>query len=347
MPNLKAILRSPSFPTGSEISEDRNVVVGCQIIKLGKRGEYADPQGNRNEIVATNGLIDSMLAICNEEERITGHFTHDWILNKEEGGKTIASTFRNFRKDAQGNLIADAYLWPGDKKEAILHAAKEDPKGLMLSAVFDWTGTPDNPRAVAVSAIDFVEKGAITEALCRAVCAAADSTQNTMDIASIIAAIKDPEHGPELIAAIKAAIKETEKGDEEPAMDEVVAEDASTDDADKPAVMRAVLKLSRSVKRRLEAIPKTAVLTEADRKAIVLQAKSELIAEGFGQSKFVGSQQQSSEGHPFVAKVKAAKAAGADSVGRAILRAAQDHPADFNDYQKAINSGIIKPITTL
>lgn len=287
MPTARAILRNGlNSPT---INEDRSAVIGCQLAKVGKRGVYADTEGKKHEIVATSGLIKGLLAICTENERVNGHWTHDWILNNEEGIKTTAATWRNFRLDGQGNLIADAFLFPGSNKEAILHAAENDPQAMSVSMVFDWKGDANNPTAVAVSAADFVERGAITEALCRAVCASAE-TQKTailMEVSDLVTLLSDP--------AVKTAIKAIVESHEDAASEEVdpalmadvSEEDKKPEDEEKSAVARAVCQLSRSFNRRLKSIAtvdNSAKLTPEIETAIAAKVASEL-----GSKQFIGS----------------------------------------------------------
>jgi len=290
MPQARAILRNGlSAPT---INEDRSAVLGCQLAKVGKRGVYSDPKGERHEIVATSGLIKSLLAICQENERVNGHWTHDWILNGEEGIKSTAATWRNFRLDGQGNLIADAFLFPGANREAILHAAENDPQAMAVSMVFDWKGDANNPVAVAVSAADFVERGAITEALCRAVCASSTQTQKAilMEVSDLVTLLSDP--------AVKTAIKaivdshegevETEVETVDPAiMEDVMPEDKKPEDEKMSAVARAVCQLSRSFNRRLATvakIEKTAVLS-ADVQTAIAAEVNKLV----GSKQFIGA----------------------------------------------------------
>jgi len=290
MPQARAILRNGfSSPT---INADRTAVIGCQLAKVGKRGVYSDAKGERHEIVATAGLIKGLLAICSENERLNGHWTHDWILNNEEGLKTTAATWRNFRLDGQGNLIADAYLFPGSNKEAILHAAENDPQSMSVSMVFDWKGDSNNPTAVAVSAADFVERGAITEALCRAVCAA--STQETktailMEVADLVTLLSDPAVKTAIKAIVDSHESESESTEEtvDPAiMEDVTAEDKKPEDEEMSAVARAVCQLSRSFNRRLKSINAT---PEVKLSADIQTAIAAEVAKELGSKKFIGS----------------------------------------------------------
>jgi len=286
MPQARAILRNGLH--GPTVNEDRSAVIGCQLAKIGKRGVYSDPKGDRHEIVCTKGLIDSLLAICTENERVNGHWTHDWILNNEEGIKTTAATWRNFRLDGQGNLIADAFLFPGSNKEAILHAAENDPQSMAVSMVFDWKGDANNPTAVAVSAADFVERGAITEALCRAVCASADNPKTAilMEVADLVTLLSDPA----VKTAIKAIVESHEDAADEtvdPAlMADVTDEDKKPEDEEKSAVARAVCQLSRSFNRRLKA---TATPDEVKLSADIQTAIAAEVAKELGTKKFIGS----------------------------------------------------------
>jgi hypothetical protein len=341
VPQARAILRN-GFSSPA-INEDRTAVIGCQLAKIGKRGVYSDPQGNRHEITCTKGLIDGLLAICTENERINGHWTHDWILNNEEGIKTTAATWRNFRLDGQGNLIADAYLFPGQNKEAILHAAENDPQSMAVSMVFDWKGDANNPTAVAVSAADFVERGAITEALCRAVCAAATKETKTailMEVADLVTLLSDPA----VKTAIKAIVESHEDATDEtvdPAlMADVSEEDKKPDDEKMSAVARAVCQLSRSFNRRLKSIAtvdNSAKLTPEIQTAIAAEVTKEL-----GSKQFIGSGVIPKEtGDKYTATLAKYRETAPDDV-RAAARMLKDHPELLPAHEAATRARCMK-----
>lgn len=333
----RAILRCQiSNPT---INEDRTAVLGCQLVKINKRGVYMGLDGKQHEIVATKGLVDSLLGICKESERVSGHFTHDWILKGEEGIKTTVATWRNFRLDGQGNLIADAFLWPSDQKEAILHAAENDPRGMAVSMVFDWEGEATNPKAVAVDAADFVERGAITEALCRAVCSAKTQTKAIcMDINELLAALADPQ----VKEALKAIIKSHEDTSEVEAEVGVTAEDSKPEDEKQPAIMRAVLRVSRAMNRKLAAIkPEAASIDDAAQEAICKKVEAALVKKGIGTKRFIGQGGEAPEGSvqdKFNKAVAAAVASGlASNPARAKWVVAKANPELYAEYQQAIS----------
>lgn len=144
---------------------DGDTIFGCQLARLGKLARFANPHtGKTEELLCTPKLVDSLLALCSEDQRLSAHWTHKWIEGNE-GIDSRVATWRNFRKDDGGNLVADAFLWPTPHKDAILHAALNDPQGIMVSMVFNYEGGKNDAVATGVMAGDFVGKGAMTTAL--------------------------------------------------------------------------------------------------------------------------------------------------------------------------------------
>lgn len=166
-----AILRE-SVASRSNVDMEKGIVTGCRLAEVGKMATFAGLDGNATSIKITPALVDSLLALCSEDNRLSAHWTHDWTMGAQDAIVSRVATWRNFRKDCEGNLIADAFTWPGEHRDAILHAAENDPDGMMVSMVFDYTGGENNPIAQSVAAADFVAKGAATTALCSAVLSA-------------------------------------------------------------------------------------------------------------------------------------------------------------------------------
>lgn len=154
------------------MDSEKGIVYGCRLAEVGELAVFKDLHGDRQEIMMTPKLIGSLLDACLAEERLSAHWTHGWIMGGADGLLSSVATWRNFRKDDSGNLVADAFTWPGVHRDTILHAAENDPEGMMVSMVFDYTGDKDNAVATRVSAADFVETGAATTALCTAVLSA-------------------------------------------------------------------------------------------------------------------------------------------------------------------------------
>ncbi len=321
---------------------DGDTIFGCQLARLGKLARFANPDtGKTEELLCTANLVDSLLALCSEDQRLSAHWTHKW-LEGNEGIDSRVATWRNFRKDEGGNLVADAFLWPTPHKEAILHAAKNDPTGIMVSMVFNYEGGRDDAKATGVMAGDFVGKGAMTTALLAALSAVTESTQTSqMDINEIIEALKD-----EKVQAAVLAIIKSHKADapDEPDGDEAAMEDTETaaamtaatgaTDADKsdskaPAVLGAILTGFKALKRQLDGNQDA-----VSEKAAVLAEAKFTKAIGTGKFKFSAPANEKPE-LPFVAVLKKHLAT---DVRRpiAIMRAKNDaKPSDYNDWEKA------------
>ena len=153
---------------------------------------------------------------------------------------------KNFRKDELGNPIADFYVAPSEYRETILWGAKEDPENMMLSAVFSYD--PKDPKALPMDfqAADLVECGAATTALF----SETQTKPNTMtdeDKAEVAKMIAD---------AIAAAMKTDETTDAEAEIATAAEADAGVTEADKkkedenkPATLRAALRIGRASHR--------------------------------------------------------------------------------------------------
>jgi len=323
---------------------DGDTIFGCQLARLGKLARFANPHtGKTEELLCTPKLVDSLLALCSEDQRLSAHWTHKWIEGNE-GIDSRVATWRNFRKDGDGNLVADAFLWPTPHKEAILHAALNDPQGIMVSMVFNYEGGKNDAVATGVMAGDFVGKGAMTTALLAAL-SADDSTTSTsqpMDINELIEALKD-----EKVQAAVSAIIKSHKADApvEPDGDEAAMEDTdaaatmeasagvadgdkSDADKDKPAVLRAVLNSIRAIKRQLDG-NQDAVSEKA---AVLAEAK---FTKAIGTGAFKIPAPADKPELPFVAVLKKHLGTGVTRP-LAIMRAKNDaKPGEFNQWEVA------------
>ena len=168
-------LDSPSM----QVDRAEGIVRGCRLAEVNRLAIFAGLDGQPKELFVTPGLIDGLLALCQERKRLSGHWTHDWAHGNQDALLSRVSWWDNFRVE-NGNLLGDAHLYPGDHKERVMYAAEHDPEGMMVSMVFRYEGTPENPRAVDVRAADFVAKGACTTALCTAVLSALNKNQTAL-----------------------------------------------------------------------------------------------------------------------------------------------------------------------
>lgn len=322
---------------------DGDTIFGCQLARLGKLARFANPHtGKTEELLCTPKLVDSLLALCSEDQRLSAHWTHKWIEGNE-GIDSRVATWRNFRKDDGGNLVADAFLWPTPHKEAILHAALNDPQGIMVSMVFNYEGGKNDAVATGVMAGDFVGKGAMTTALLAALSADdSNSTSQPMDINELIAALADPKVQDAVSAIIKshnkdipadAPVEDTALEDTEAAatMEDaagVADGDKSDDDKDKPAVLRAVLNSIRAIKRQLDG-NQDAVSEKA---AVLAEAK---FTKAIGTGAFKIPAPADKPELPFVAVLKKHLGTGVTRP-LAIMRAKNDaKPGEYNQWESA------------
>lgn len=169
-----AILRE-SIASRSNVDAEKGIITGCHLAEIGKLAVFADADGKRVELMVTEPLATGLLALLLDDNRLSAHWTHDWVLGKSDPLASRVATWRNFRIE-DNTLMGDVFLWNTPFKQTILSAADLDKEGIMISMVFDYTGERDNPVAHSVSAADFVAKGAATTALCAAVLSAIQKT---------------------------------------------------------------------------------------------------------------------------------------------------------------------------
>lgn len=343
---LKVAALQASLKSTDRVEGD--TIFGCQLARLGKLAKFANPEtGKTEELLCTTKLVDSLLALCSADQRLSAHFTHNW-LEKNEGVGDRVATWRNFRKDGDGNLVADAFLWPSNHKAAILHAAEHDPQGMMVSMVFNYSGGTNDAEATNVLAADFVGKGAMTTALLAALSATDSNTnQNTpMTVEELIALLQDPKVHSAIEAMVKSQ-KPAEPDGDEAAMEDAdtaaaMEKDAGVTDADKkdedkesPAVLRAVLSSIRALKRQLDGNQDA-----VSEKAAVLAEAKFTKSIGTGKFKITGAAEKPEL--PFVAVLKKHLDTGAKRP-IAIMRAKNDaKPAEYNEWEAA---GRPMPIT--
>jgi hypothetical protein len=325
---------------------DGDTIFGCQLARLGKLARFANPHtGKTEELLCTPKLVDSLLALCSEDQRLSAHWTHKWIEGNE-GIDSRVATWRNFRKDDGGNLVADAFLWPTPHKAAILHAALNDPQGIMVSMVFNYEGGKNDAVATGVMAGDFVGKGAMTTALLAAL-SADDSTSTSQPMDDIITQLAEACKDPHKLAAFKALMKSVESASAEaeaPVEDAVMEDteaaatmedaagvadgDKSDDDKDKPAVLRAVINSVRALKRQLDG-NQDAVSEKA---AVLAEAK---FTKAIGTGAFKIPAPAEKPELPFVAVLKKHLGTGVTRP-LAIMRAKNDaKPGDYNQWESA------------
>lgn len=313
-----AILRE-SISSRSNVDELNGVVSGCKLAEVGKKATFMGVDGRPESIEITPGLISSLLAICSEDNRIPGHWTHGWVNGKSDPLESRVVTWRNFSQDTAGNLIADAFVWPGEKRDAILHAAQHDPEGMMVSMVFDYTGTPQNPIAQSVAAADFVAKGAATTALCCAVLSALSKTAK-LDM-------PDPNPAPDPSPAPAPAPAAPFTPEQISAIQQIVQALLNPPDADLGAAMPAMMSAIRKE-----------VGTQITANETHFATMSEAAATRAIGGKAVLTNLQKlvdNEENPLEKAVSVQLSAGAPNRGVAIARALRDKP-ELEQYREEI-----------
>lgn len=314
---------SLELPSKPNIDREKGIVRDCILAENGKLAVFKGTDGKAKKLLMTPALIASLMALFSASGQTTAHWTHDWIESGKDGLTSKVATFRNFTTNEAGHLVADAHLWPTDKREAILHAAENDPAGMMISTVFDYNGGENDAIASRVHAADFVEVGASTTALL----AKLSETQpkpNTMtdeELAKIAALIDE-----KIAAAMKPATDEAEMATAAEADAGVTEADKKPEDEAKPAAMRAALRIHRATTRQ------TLAALAANQGETVKLAEAQFTkALGSGKFSIQADEKDKDE-------VKAALAgyitAGAKNEAVAILRLAKDKPELFNRFKK-------------
>lgn len=312
---------SSKLPSKPNIDRENGIVRDCILAENGKLAVFKGTDGKAKKLLMTPALIASLMALFSADGQTTAHWTHDWIESGRDGLMSKVATFRGFKLNDAGHLVADAHLWPTDKREAILHAAENDPAGMMISTVFDYDGGEKDAIAKRVHAADFVEIGASTTALLAKL--STTNTQNTMtpeDLEKlgdmidkkITAALAEFKPTPESedLAALTAA--ETEAG--------VTEADKKKEDEGKPAALRAALRIARASHRQ------TLAALASNQDETLTKAEARFTAT-LGKSKF--AVQADDKGADLEAALEAYTATGA-SRGTAIMRLAKDKPEIYN-----------------
>lgn len=309
-------------------------------MELGATARFAGEDGKPKSVKITDAHISALLAHAGNRA-IPIHETHEWF--DAQGSKNADSVEMNarigalkaFRRDEGGNLIADAYLRQGEKRDTILWGAEHNPEDTCFSVVFSYL--KDDPDCIPQNfrAADIVPNGAATTALF-----SEDQTQsNPMDIQELLAALNDP--------AVKTALQSILKSHEGPAEAEAETEaatmeseadvteaDKKPEDDQKPALMRAAIRCERARKRQFAA-EKTALLAE-----VKTTAKAEATAL-IGKGALVQSSAEPVEKDGYTAKLaEYRKNAPNDQV--AAFRLLKDHPEHLDAHMEATAARVAK-----
>ena len=148
----------------SSIDADKGVIRGVKIAELGKVAVFKGPDGKPRKAEITKEHADAFLAHAGNRA-IPVHWTHDYLSDDADRLHAKVGALKNFRKDGDGNPIADFYVAPTDYRDNIFWSAENDPENMMFSAVFSYD--PKDPKSLPqdFQAADLVECGAATTAL--------------------------------------------------------------------------------------------------------------------------------------------------------------------------------------
>lgn len=285
-----ATLRSSSGVISIDV--EAGVIKGVKLMDLGKLAKFAGEDGPK-QLRITDAHIAALLAHAGNRA-IPIHETHEWF---DAQGKANADSverearigaLKQFRRDDAGNLIADAYLnLQKQPAKDLIWGAEHNPEDNCFSVVFSYL--KDDPQCIPQNfrAGDIVPSGAATTALF----SEDTSTTPSMDINELIEALKDEKVQAAVSAIIKSHKADSTSDDTASAEMESDAGvgdgDKKADDDQKPALMRACLRVGRAFKRQIaeakaNAIDKTALLAEAK---TVAQAETTAL---LGKSGFIG-----------------------------------------------------------
>lgn len=283
---LTAILRN-AVSGASAIDAENGILRGVKLMELGKMAHF-DSEDGQKSVQITSAHIDALLSHAGNRA-IPIHETHEWFGAQDQPNADSVEmnarigALKAFRKDAQGDLIADAYFKEGTKRTDIMWGAANNPEDNCFSVVFSYDKAdplciPQNFRAG-----DLVPQGAATTALFK-------RTTNTATMAISIDDLKEVCSTPEGKEMLRSAIKGHDKASEDAensaaaTMESdagVTDVDKKSDDETKPAMMRAALRISRAVTRKIAELKteKTALLAQ-------VKVDSEAAATAFlGKSK--------------------------------------------------------------
>jgi len=240
-------------------------------MEKGTIANFADNSGNKHTVTISDKHINALMSHAGNRS-VPIHKTHEWL--QAEGKPNADSVemdsrigaLKNFRKNNNGDLIADAYLKDGADRQDILWMAKNNPENTMFSAVYNFKSNDPDCLPTNFRAGDIVPDGASVTALF------STTTTDPMDINELIEALKDPKVQAAVSAIIKSHKEDAADSDSDTAAAAEMESDAGVTEADKkkeddqkPALMRAALRCNRALVRQSKsiAIDETALLAKA------------------------------------------------------------------------------------
>lgn len=301
-----------------------DVLIGCQLAKVGVIARFADLEGKTQEIEITATLVGQLAQLA-EGKSIPAHWSHDYLQSDKDSLHARVGAWKNVRVNEGGDLVGDLHLMPSQYKEAILWLAENTPDGAGMSAVFDYNDL-GNRKAYPLNfdAADVVSRGAATTAMFSKV------TKQTAKMAITIDDLKQLLADPEAKALIQGSIDgHTDYTDEAAAMEAdagVTDADKKDDDAKQPALMAAMRRVQRATLRKAYDIVSSAASTAAKFAEAAVVTK-------LGSVKFA-KQEDNTQGDTYTAKLaEYRKTAPNDVVAGA--RLLKDHPELMGEHEKA------------
>lgn len=331
-----AILRNATSGAPA-IDTENGILRGVKLMELGKVAHFASEDGKHKSVTITDAHIDALLSHAGNRA-VPIHETHEWFdaQNKPNADSVEMNSrigaLKAFRRDGNGDLIADAYFKEGQKRNDVMWGAANNPEDNCFSVVFSYA--KDDPQCIPQNfrAGDLVPQGAATTALF------SESTQTAMPITidDLKEVCSTPEGKEMLRAAIKGHDKASDSTEETNAAAEMESDAGVTDadkkdsDSTKPAMMRAMLRIGRVATRKVEELKteKTALLAaaklEGEAGATALLGKSKIVTK--------------TEGGDNADAVEVALAPYIATGAKrevAIFRLAKDKPTEYNTFRKA------------
>lgn len=328
---LTAILRN-AISGAPAIDSENGILRGVKLMELNRMAHFESEDGKAKSVRITPAHIDALLSHAGNRS-IPIHETHEWFHAQGEPNADSVEmnarigALKAFRKDDNGDLIADAYFKEGQKRNDILWGAANNPEDNCFSVVFSYAKDDANCIPQNFRAGDLVPQGAATTALF------SESNSQTMDIQELLTLLDDPKCKDAIKAIVKSHQSPEDKDEADKAESDAGVSDADKKEGDdkKPAMMRAALRISRATIRKANEVAgetKTAILKEA-KESVETQATALLGAGNF--PKLANDQKTGTE---LETALSAYTSTGCNR-GTAILRLANDNPALYNAARAA------------
>lgn len=322
----------------SNIDTETGIIRGVRVMQNGVLACFAGEKGEAKKVTISPAHIEALLKHAGNKA-IPSHLSHDWHGSESDAIHSRIGVLKNFAKDSVGNLVADLHLSPGSYRETALWNAAEAPESMMLSAVFNYS--KDDPKCMPLDfqACDLVANGAATTALF----SEAETPNQNMDINELIAALADPKVQAAVGAIIKSHKADAPDTSDEEAPAAEMEKEAGVTDADKkdsddqkPALMRASLRVSRCVSRKISelAANETAILAKAKLDA---EAASTALLGKSGAGFKPAGEAKGKDAFDNAVKAEMEKTPGI-SLGRAKFNVAKLQPELYGQHTALLNA---------